>query len=61
MNDLDGPQVAANVYRTMFEDASNGQVASRSAAAFGLDLAVRKLRETGVSASRWATYVHIGM
>jgi hypothetical protein len=61
MNDLDGPQVAADVYRTMFEDASDRRVANQSAAAFGLDIAVRKLRETGVSASRWATYVHIGI
>jgi hypothetical protein len=61
MNDSDGPQIAADVYRTMFSDVSDGPNVDRSATAFGLDLAVRKLRETGVSASRWATYVHIGI
>jgi hypothetical protein len=56
MNDIDGPFVAERVYKRIF---CNGML-DLSAVPYALDETVRELRQTGVSPSRWATYVHIG-
>jgi hypothetical protein len=56
MNDVDGPFVAKRVYSNIFQD---GRI-NLAAVPYALDDAVTALRESGVSASRWATYVHVG-
>jgi hypothetical protein len=56
MNDVDGPFVAKRVYSNIFED---GRL-DLAAVPYALDDAVTALRKSGVSASRWATYVHVG-
>jgi hypothetical protein len=56
MNDIDGPFMAERVYRRIF---GGGQL-DLLAVPYALDDAVRELRQSGVAASRWATYVHIG-
>jgi hypothetical protein len=56
MNDIDGPFMAERVYKRIFH---NGML-DLSAVPYALDETVRELRQTGVSPSRWATYVHIG-
>jgi CHAT domain-containing protein len=59
MDDVDGPVVAATVYRELF--ASNGDVIDFDIVPYALDTAVRKLRAQGLEPSRWAPYIHIGM
>jgi hypothetical protein len=56
MNDVDGPFIAERVYRSIFR---SGQL-DLASVPFALHDAVRELRESGVPASRWATYVHVG-
>jgi hypothetical protein len=56
MNDVDGPFMAERVYRAVFR----GGHLDLAAVPFALHDAVRELRESGVPASRWATYVHVG-
>jgi hypothetical protein len=56
MQDIDGPFIAKRVYRTVFQ---SGRL-DLSVVSFALHDAVRELRESGVPASRWATYVHVG-
>jgi hypothetical protein len=56
MNDVDGPFVAKRVYSSIFQD---GQL-DLAAVPYALDDAVTALRKSGVPASRWATYVHVG-
>ena len=59
MNDSDGPQVAKIVYEELFKKTD--VELSPDAIAYALDIAVRKLQESGIHASRWATYIHVGM
>ncbi|PPQ95851.1 hypothetical protein CVT26_015981 [Gymnopilus dilepis] len=59
MNDSDGPQVAKIVYEELFK--KTGVEVSPDAIAYALDIAVQKLQESGIHASRWATYIHVGM
>jgi hypothetical protein len=56
MNDVDGPYVAQRVYRHIFRD---GRL-NLDSVPYALDDAVNELRKSGVPASRWATYVHVG-
>jgi hypothetical protein len=57
MDDLDGPFMAKLIYSRIF---TNGQL-DLDAVPYAVDDAVRLLRESGVPASRWATYVHFGV
>ena len=57
MNDVDGPFMAERIYRPIFK----GGKLDLAAVPYALDDAVRQLRESGAHASRWATYVHIGV
>jgi hypothetical protein len=56
MNDVDGPFIAERVYGRIFRE---GQL-DLAEVPYALDDAVCTLREMGVHACRWATYVHIG-
>jgi CHAT domain-containing protein len=58
MLDKDGPVVAAVVYSHLF---ASGRRPQASDAAGALQLAVRKLRNEGVSHERWIPFVHIGV
>jgi uncharacterized protein (DUF433 family) len=58
MDDRDGPIVADWVYDELLRDYPHVNL---ERVPFALDTAVRKLRDTGVHFSRWATYVHIGV
>lgn len=58
MNDADGPIVAETVYRSLYT-LSAGSL-DQDVVPYALDDAVRALRESGLSASRWASYVHLG-
>jgi hypothetical protein len=57
MDDIDGPFMAERVYKRIFR---NGKL-DMGAVPYSVDDAVRELRESGVPASRWATYVHFGV
>lgn len=59
MNDTDGPTVARHVYRKLF--AGDSQYLEADDVAYALDEAIHQLREGGVPASRWATFVHLGI
>lgn len=59
MDDLDGPVVAETIYTELFSTAAPGM--DPDTIPYALDLAVQKLRDRGLSASRWASYVHIGL
>jgi hypothetical protein len=56
MDDVDGPAVAAVIYKCLYEEdkVDPGDIP------YALDDAVQALRQQGLSPSRWATYVHIG-
>lgn len=58
MDDIDGPIVAKTVYEELYRPGAD--VLDPNAVPYALDLAVRKLRAQGLSASRWAPYVHLG-
>lgn len=57
MDDIDGPFMAERIYQRIFKDGGLDLMA----VPYAVDDAVRELRELGVPASRWATYVHIGL
>lgn len=59
MDDFDGPIVAQTVYEELFRDG--GEVLDPDAVPYALDLAVQKMRAKGLSASRWAPYIHLGV
>lgn len=66
MDDVDGSDVTTTLYRRLFsvrEDESDpgDAVLDPDVVPFALDEAVRALRAKGVSPSRWATYIHIGV
>jgi hypothetical protein len=56
MSDVDGPFVALEVYKCLFEN----EILDPGVIPYALDDAVKQLRLQGVSPSRWATYIHIG-
>jgi hypothetical protein len=56
MSDYDGPRVAQWVYEALLKK----DTLELDDIPYALDLAVRRLREEGVPASRWATFMHIG-
>ncbi|KAJ3515904.1 hypothetical protein NLJ89_g1464 [Agrocybe chaxingu] len=58
INDADGPVVARIVYSHLFQDGKEPDV---SDAAEALHLAVKHLRERGVSVHRWVPFIHIGI
>jgi high-affinity nickel permease len=57
MSDEDGPMVAKCFYEALMAH----EIIDADHVAFALDTAVRKLRESGVPARRWAPFVHIGV
>jgi len=59
MGDADGPVVAKAVYEELYK--AGAEVLDPDAIPYALDFAVRKLREKGLAASRWAPYVHLGI
>jgi hypothetical protein len=56
MDDADGPPLARRVYERLFAteqlDLDN--------VPYALDDAVSMLRDSGVKASRWASFIHMG-
>lgn len=58
MDDVDGPEVATTVYTELFKPGVD--VLRAEAIPYALDLAVQRLRQKGLCASRWAPYVHLG-
>jgi hypothetical protein len=56
MNDVDGPLVADLFYKRLFAE----DVITLDAIPYALDYAVTELRNKGVSAERWATFIHMG-
>jgi hypothetical protein len=56
MTDEDGPKVARDVYERLLEKDQ----LDLDDIPYALDDAVRMLRESGVSAKRWALYMHMG-
>lgn len=58
MDDVDGPEVASVIYGQLF--APGKPVIDSDVIPYALNLAIQKLRERGLSANRWAPYVHIG-
>jgi hypothetical protein len=56
MADDDGPKVAEWFY----EELLSKEVMDENSVAYALDVAVGKLRATGVSPYRWAPFVHMG-
>jgi hypothetical protein len=57
MDDVDGPFIAKRVYSAIFKDGH----LDLGVVPWALDNAVRELRESGVPATRWATYIHLGV
>jgi hypothetical protein len=57
MDDIDGPFMAERIYKRIFRD---GRL-DMGVVSYAVDDAVRELRESGIPASRWATYVHFGV
>jgi hypothetical protein len=56
MHDDDGPVVARSFYEYLFQS----EALDLDDVPYALDAAVRFLREAGVTASRWALFVHMG-
>jgi hypothetical protein len=56
MDDEDGPAVAKRVYERIFQN----DYLDLDDVPYALDEAVRDLRDSSVSAERWASYVHMG-
>jgi hypothetical protein len=57
MSDVDGPLVARWVYENLILDKDTFDLEDIP---YALDAAVQKLRARGVSAKRWATFMHMG-
>jgi hypothetical protein len=55
MADDDGPKVA----QWFYEELLSKEVINTDSVAYALDVAVGKLRATGVSPYRWAPFVHM--
>jgi hypothetical protein len=56
MRDEDGPVLAKAFYEKLFE----GDTITADTIPRALDHAARKLRESGASIERWATFIHVG-
>jgi hypothetical protein len=56
MHDEDGPLVAQCFYKSLLER----DLLDLDDVAYALDEAVQALRMTGVSAQRWALFMHMG-
>jgi hypothetical protein len=56
MNDVDGPTVADDVYRSLF----SATIMDVDVVPYALDEAIQKLRDQGVPPERWATFIHMG-
>jgi hypothetical protein len=61
MGDLEGPVVAESVYTALFKAGDPSEHLDPDDVPYALDDAVRKMRESGLDPSFWATYVHIGI
>jgi hypothetical protein len=61
MGDLEGPVVAEGIYSALFKDGNASEHLDPEDVPYALDDVVRKLRESGLDPSFWATYVHIGI
>ena len=59
MGDFDGPVVAKTIYEELFHPGA--EMLDPEAIPYALDTAMRKLRASGLAASRWAPYVHLGV
>ncbi|EIM86437.1 uncharacterized protein STEHIDRAFT_57793, partial [Stereum hirsutum FP-91666 SS1] len=59
MADVDGPELARRFYECMMNDRREHR-ADVGLSARALHVAVQGLREAGVPAERWSTFVHIG-
>ena len=59
MDDFDGPIVAKTIYEELFHPGA--ETLDPKTIPYALDSAVRKLRASGLVASRWAPYVHLGV
>jgi hypothetical protein len=59
MEDVDGPMIAASVYKRLFDGCSD--LLQPDDIAYALDEAVQELRKSHPEPSRWATYVHLGI
>lgn len=57
MDDIDGPFMAGRIYKRIFRNKR----LDINEVPYALEDAVRELRESGVPAARWATYVHFGV
>jgi hypothetical protein len=56
MYDMDGPKMAQWFYETLLEN----EKIELDDIPYALDAAVKRLRDSGASPARWATYVHFG-
>jgi hypothetical protein len=56
MADDDGPKVA----QWFYEELLSKEVMDENSVAYALDVAVGKLRATGVAPYRWASFIHMG-
>jgi hypothetical protein len=56
ISDVDGPKVA----KWFYEELIAKEVMNADSVAHALDCAVGKLRDSGVSADRWAPFIHMG-
>jgi hypothetical protein len=56
MSDADGPFVAREFYRGLFQGTS----VDVDSVPYALDDAVTALRATGVPPGQWATFIHMG-
>ncbi|KAI0341882.1 hypothetical protein BDW22DRAFT_1331414 [Trametopsis cervina] len=58
MSDCDGPRVASHLYGQLF---ASQEYLDPDVVPYALDEAVQAMRTEGVSSSRWATFIHLGM
>jgi hypothetical protein len=56
MRDEDGPVISKAFYEKLLE----GEIIDADAIPYALDHAVRRLRESGASIERWASFIHVG-
>jgi hypothetical protein len=56
MRDADGPKITKAFYNNLFANES----ITAEDIPYALDDAIAKLRDTGATPERWATFVHIG-
>ncbi|EIN08249.1 hypothetical protein PUNSTDRAFT_134641 [Punctularia strigosozonata HHB-11173 SS5] len=59
MDDVDGPMIAASVYKTLF--GGDSEFLNPDDVPYALDAAVRELEHVHPDPSRWAPYIHLGI